>query len=71
MPALYRNFGEPDQEEIPRLSAEEARELLPQLAEGSMRPKIEAALAFGRETLLTNFEALDASLAGRGGTRIG
>jgi carbamate kinase len=35
-----------------------------------MRPKIEAALAFGRETLITNFDALDAALRGDGGTRI-
>jgi len=71
VPALYRNFGAPDQQEVARLSAEEAQTLLPQLAEGSMRPKVEAALAFGRETMITNFDALDAALAGRGGTRIG
>jgi carbamate kinase len=71
VPAVYRNFGEPEQEEIPALSADEARELLPTLAEGSMRPKVEAALAFGRETLITNFDALDSALRGEGGTRIG
>jgi carbamate kinase len=71
VPAVYRNFGEPEQEVIPALSADEARELLPTLAEGSMRPKVEAALAFGRETLITNFDALDSALRGEGGTRIG
>jgi carbamate kinase len=70
VPAVYRNFGEPEQEEIPALSADEARELLPTLAEGSMRPKVEAALAFGRETLITNFDALESALRGEGGTRI-
>ena len=71
VPALYRNFGAAAQQEVARLSADEAEALLPQLAEGSMRPKVEAALAFGRVTLITNFDALDAALAGRGGTRIG
>ena len=70
VPAVYRNFGKPDQEELRTLSADEAEALLPELAEGSMRPKVEAALAFGREALITNFEALESALAGRAGTRI-
>jgi carbamate kinase len=70
VPAVYRNFGGADQEELRTLSATEATELLPTLPEGSMRPKVEAALAFGRETLVTNFAALESALAGRGGTRI-
>ena len=36
-----------------------------------MRPKIEAALAFGGETLITSFDALADALAGRAGTRVG
>ena len=68
--AVYRGFGEPDQEELRTLSRSEAEALLPTLAEGSMRPKVEAALAFGRETLITNFDALESALAGSGGTRI-
>jgi carbamate kinase len=70
VPAVYRNFGEPEQEEIRTLSADEAQDLVPTLAEGSMRPKVEAALAFGRETLITNFDALESALRGEGGTRI-
>jgi carbamate kinase len=70
VPAVYRSFGEPEQEEVRALSADEARELLPTLAEGSMRPKVEAALAFGRATLITNFDALESALRGEGGTRI-
>jgi carbamate kinase len=66
VPAVYRNFGEPDQEEIPRLTRAEAEQLLPSLAEGSMRPKIEAALAFEGETLITDFDGLAAGA----GTRI-
>jgi carbamate kinase len=66
VPAVYRNFGEPSQEELRTLSRADADELLPDLAEGSMRPKVEAALSFERETLITNFEGLEAG----GGTRI-
>jgi carbamate kinase len=68
--AVYRNFGESNQEEIRELSSRGAERLLPELAEGSMRPKIESALSFGGETLITNFDALADALAGRAGTRI-
>ena len=70
VPAVYRNFGADDQEELRSLSAAEAEQLLPDLPEGSMRPKVESALTFGGETLITSFEALESALAGRGGTRI-
>ena len=70
VPAVYRDFDKPAQEEIRELERSAAEELLPELAEGSMRPKVEAALAFGGETLITNFDALEAALAGNAGTRI-
>jgi carbamate kinase len=70
VPAVYRAFGRPEQHEIRSLSHEDAETLLPDLAEGSMRPKVEAALAFGRETLVTSFDALESALAGDAGTRI-
>ena len=70
VPAVYRRFGEPEQEELRELSRGKAAALLPELAEGSMRPKVEAALAFRHETLITNFDALESALAGGGGTRI-
>jgi carbamate kinase len=66
VPAVYRNFGTDDQEQISALARADAEALLPELAEGSMRPKVEAALAFGGETLITNFEGLESG----GGTRI-
>jgi carbamate kinase len=68
--AVYRRFGEPDQEEIRELSGAEAERLLPELPEGSMRPKVEAALTFGGETLITSIDALETALAGNAGTRI-
>jgi carbamate kinase len=67
VPAVYRHFGTERQEAIDELTLEQAEALLPDLAEGSMRPKVEAAVAFGRETLITNFERLTAG----GGTHIG
>jgi carbamate kinase len=70
VPAVYRRFGEPEQERIRELSRAEAETLLPELAEGSMRPKVESALAFDGETLITDFDSLEDALAGRAGTRI-
>jgi carbamate kinase len=58
VPAVYRSFGDGDQDEIRELSRDEAEALLPQLPEGSMRPKIESALGFAGETLITSFDAL-------------
>jgi carbamate kinase len=70
VPAVYRSFGEEDQEEIRELSRSDAGALLPQLAEGSMRPKIESALGFAGETLITNIDSLEGALAGKAGTRV-
>jgi carbamate kinase len=70
VPAVYRSFGDQNQEEIRELSRTDAEALLPQLPEGSMRPKIESALGFAGETLITSFDALADALAGTAGTRI-
>ena len=71
VPAVYRRFRKSNQEEIRELSAAEAESLLPELAEGSMRPKIEAAVEFasaGGETLITSSAALAEALEGGAGT---
>jgi carbamate kinase len=72
--AVYRDFGGAAAETLGTLSAAEAETLLPQLPEGSMRPKVEASVAFVRETggeaLITSPAALADALAGRAGTRI-
>ena len=74
VPALYRDFGGPGQEEIRALGSDEAEALLPELSAGSMRPKVESSLRFVRETggeaLITSPEQLDGALAGRAGTRV-
>jgi carbamate kinase len=71
VPSVFRHFGTAGEEAIRELTRADAGTLLPELAEGSMRPKVEAALAFTGETLITNFDALPDALAGRGGTRVG
>ena len=35
-----------------------------------MRPKVESALGFAGETLITSFDALEDALAGSAGTRV-
>jgi carbamate kinase len=74
VPALLRGFGTDDQEEVRALSPDDAEALAPELAEGSMRPKVEASLAYvratGGEALITSPETLTDALAGRSGTRI-
>jgi carbamate kinase len=72
--SVYRGFGTSAQRPVLRLRPEEADALLPELPEGSMRPKIEACAAFarvtGREALVTSARALAAALAGTAGTRV-
>jgi carbamate kinase len=74
VPALYRGFGTDRQEEVREVAADEAEALLPELAAGSMRPKVEAAIEFaratGHEALITSAAALSEALAGEAGTRI-
>jgi carbamate kinase len=74
VPALQSGFGTPQEQELRRLSAGEAAELLPALAEGSMRPKVQASITFVRETggtaLVTSAAVLEEALAGRAGTTI-
>jgi carbamate kinase len=70
------DFGKPTQQEISRLTAEEARMHLAngQFPKGSMGPKIDAALQYlekgGEEVLITSMESLGTALRGETGTRI-
>ena len=70
-------FGTPEQEWIDRLTPSEARGYLAEgghFAEGSMAPKIRAAIAFAEATegtaVITNPENVERALAGETGTRI-
>jgi carbamate kinase len=72
--AVSRGWGTDAQEELRELDVRAAEALLPELAAGSMGPKLEAALAFahttGHDVLITSAGSLDETLAGRAGTRI-
>lgn len=74
VPCAYRDFNTPKQTPIERIPVKEARRLLDEghFAEGSMRPKIEAAIAFssraGCRTIISNVETLERALTGRAGT---
>ena len=72
--AVNRGWGTPAQEEVRVLDAASAEALLPELATGSIGPKLEAALAFaqatGRDGLITSAGSLGETLAGRAGTRV-
>ncbi|MGH8965055.1 MAG: carbamate kinase [Actinomycetes bacterium] len=72
------NFGQPDQQLLGRIDADEARRHLAdgQFPPGSMGPKVEAALQFvesgpGREVLITSPERLPEALQGGTGTWVG
>lgn len=73
---VKKNYGREDEEPLPELTAQQARELLDQgqFPAGSMGPKIRSTLEFveatGHTALITDIETLPAALEGRGGTRI-
>ncbi len=69
-------YGRPDQKAIRRMDAAEAlaRQAEGEFPDGSMGPKIRAAVEFvgttGREVLITSATRLTEAIRGRGGTRI-
>lgn len=70
------DFGRPTQRPLPRLTVAEARRYLEegQFPEGSMGPKIRAAIQFleggGREVIITSPPRIRDSMEGNAGTRI-
>ena len=68
VPAVYRGFGTKDEERLAELRPGRDDDLVPELAAGSMRPKVEAAFRFVRETggeaLITSAEAVENDEAG-------
>jgi carbamate kinase len=71
--AVKRGFGTPAEKEVRELLVDEAEQLLPELAEGSMRPKVEAAIAMARsggEAIITALDRVESALAGQAGTRL-
>jgi carbamate kinase len=76
VPKVQRGFGTLYPEDLDRLDVEEAAAMLDagEFGEGSMGPKIEAALAFleggGERTVIADLEHGPEALAGRGGTEL-
>jgi len=70
------NFGKPEQVDIDRISLAEVKKHLKagQFAAGSMKPKIEAAIAFlehgGRRVVITKPDLIEQAMAGKTGTHI-
>jgi carbamate kinase len=69
-------YGTPHEQPLDRLTADEGRRLASrgEFPEGSMGPKVEAALAFvertGREAVITSTTRLLAAVEGKAGTRV-
>jgi carbamate kinase len=73
--AVSSGWGTPKQQELRTLGVDDAEALLPDLAAGSIGPKVEAAAMFarattGHEALITSPAALAAALSGSAGTRV-
>jgi len=70
------NYGKPDEKEIWEMTAEEAERHLAnnEFAEGSMKPKVEACVAFvrkgGKKAVICSIENIEKALEGRAGTTI-
>jgi len=76
VPGVYKNFGKENQELIGRLSVKEARDLMEsgEFAEGSMKPKVEAAIYFlrygGQKAIICGLENAKDAVEGKAGTMI-
>jgi carbamate kinase len=74
--AAYTDFGTSDQQPIREATVAELRDLLEagEFAEGSMKPKVEAAIAFvestGETAIITSADSVDEALAGDAGTQV-
>ena len=72
---VYLKFGTPEQQGLDELTLEQAKRYLEEghFAKGSMRPKVEAALAFleagGHSAIITDPRNLTAAVRGEAGTR--
>ena len=70
------SYGRPDQRFLRTLNADQARRYMEQgqFSEGSMLPKIQAAISFlesgGKRSVITSIEAIEDAVAGRAGTEI-
>lgn len=75
VPNVYLNYGKPDQLKLEGISLADAKQYMAEghFADGSMGPKMEAAIAFaaqGKEAIICSLEEAVKALAGTAGTRI-
>jgi carbamate kinase len=76
VPAVCKHFGKKDQQEISKLTVKEAKELMEkgEFAEGSMKPKIEAAVYFlrhgGQKAIICGMENAKEAVEEKAGTVI-
>lgn len=76
VPRVYLAYGKPDQRELVRMGAAEARSYLSrgEFARGSMGPKVEACARFveatGQQAVIAALEQLEAAVDGTSGTTV-
>jgi carbamate kinase len=73
VPGVYANFGKRTQALIRELNTREAKALLPRMAEGSMKPKLLAAMRFvqhGDRAVICHLNEIEQALKGETGTEI-
>ena len=74
--SVYINFGKPNQNKLSKTGVKMAKKYMDedQFAEGSMKPKVEAAINFlekgGKKAIICSIENLHEALAGKAGTTI-
>lgn len=72
---VYKNYGRENEELLTSLSLEEAEHYMEagHFGQGSMKPKIEAAMEFvrqGGKTIITSIEAISLAIQGKAGTSV-
>lgn len=75
VPYVYLNYGEKNQRKIVSMTQKEARNYLEEghFLEGSMKPKIEAAIEFlryGKKVIITDIPNIEKAMKGKAGTII-
>jgi carbamate kinase len=72
---VYINYGKENQEKLETISVDQAQRYMDEghFADGSMGPKMEAAIAFakqGKTAIICSLEEADLALSGKAGTRV-
>ena len=76
VPGVYKNFGKENQEMLNKITIREAKEMMNkgEFPEGSMKPKIEAAIYFlrhgGQKAIICGLENIKEAVEGKSGTAI-